>query len=188
MGECLSLIGNRRNMTEKSFFELTLDQLDDITYFFTRNGFPLPREPESHVIFQNVIFQDVQYKNSEFLKQLIGFTVRDITNNSSDNTINISELEQQFIDTIAGFIRNQLSDKFQEYKKGKDSKAPEAMFEARQEFITDLEVENLINLLENLKPYVSTLGVPSLEKILNDFESSRDAVLIVMEHESTFQK
>ena len=109
-------------MTEKSFFELTLDQLDDITYFFTRNGFPLPREPESHVIFQNVIFQDVQYKNSEFLKQLIGFTVRDITNNSSDNTINISELEQQFIDTIAGFIRNQLSDKFQEYKKGKDSK------------------------------------------------------------------
>ena len=106
-------------MIEKNFFKLTPEQLDNITYFFINNDFPLPGGLKSHVIFQNVIFQDFQYKNSEFLKQLIGFTVRDITINSSDNTINISEplspketqskQKQRFIDTIAGFIRNQLT-------------------------------------------------------------------------------
>jgi hypothetical protein len=84
--------------------------------------------------------------------------------------------QELFVDVIAGFIGNQLTDKLQEQKEGKDPEDATAMFEARQAFVQDDEVIGLVGLLKNLKDYVSSAGISALDTVLEDFTRIQQVV------------
>jgi hypothetical protein len=91
--------------------------------------------------------------------------------------------QELFVDVIAGFIGNQLSDKLQEKKEGKAPEDPTAMFEARQAFVQDPEVIGLATLLKDLEVYVSQTGIVALNTALGDFKKIEQFVAKQMEEQ-----
>ncbi len=196
MGECLILIGGERYMTiakqQKTFLveptrlaELIVFLADDnlgnvdcpddtivqdnFNNHLTAIMASLGEKKPSHTVLHTLIFCELasSFKHTGgklFLGKII-------------SPEQLNNQQQLFVDIVAGFIENQLSDKLQEKKEGKAPEDATAMFEAREAFIEDPEVIGLVNLLRNLEHYVSEDGISALRKALEDFDQFRTDTL-----------
>ena len=89
----------------------------------------------------------------------------------------LNNLQQLFVDIVAGHIGNQISNILQEKIENRDTTASEAILKAREAFIEDPEVIGLVNLLGKLEHYVSKDGISALRKALDDFDQFRTDTL-----------